>query len=200
MASAEALENLKFVRTHLHCLDLVRTDPRMKSGWNKPADWREATLEGLVLKYGVAGHATKLPRGLRKGRYKLCFGNAFNRTMDANTRGTYGGDPAAWERDGLYYCEGYAVHGPVGGINTSGFVAHHAWLITADGTIYDPTWKWSPDHAYVGLPLTWDFVRSSLLRTKVYGVLYQDWRIMTDAPATYTPAPFLTASHLEVPS
>lgn len=76
--------------------------------------------EKWMLEHGhVMGPRIPLPDGIKYGKAKECFGNAF-------------GVAAFDER--YRYCEGWAY--------TPGLIAvHHAWLIDLDGNVIDPTWR-----------------------------------------------------------
>lgn len=113
-----------------------------------------ASYHRLVLETGEAHTAAPRPRGLRKGRDRNCFPNALH---------------LAIQRDDLTYVEGYAY--PFGGI-----VVDHAWCVTEDGTVVDPTWREPDLAAYLGIRIPTDIAGRIVSRQGVYGVLCNDWR------------------------
>jgi len=108
----------------------------------------------FLLKNGRAFDWKPRPKGVRKQRDGLCYMNAYrlaNRNQDKYT-----------------YVEGIGIHY---------IPTEHAWCITEDGTVVDPTWhedgKVTPE--YFGVPLRMEWINKTLLRTSQYGVLW-DWR------------------------
>lgn len=81
---------------------------------------------------------------------KMCFQNAFQLAMS---------------RPDLTYVEGFAL---------SVVPLHHAWCVTDDGVVVDPTWTGGngldPGAAYYGVPLTRDALVREALRSGRYGV------------------------------
>jgi hypothetical protein len=69
----------------------------------------------------------------------------------------------------MYYVEGLAYCGLIPTL--------HAWCVDADGNVYDPTWRWGTGHYDVehgellGVPMSLDFVRETVLTRERYGVL-----------------------------
>jgi len=89
-------------------------------------------LEEYVLKYGRLWNPPPkaLPRGVDPMESKFCFDNAY--------------ELAERRHKTLRYVEGFA----------SRFITvHHAWCVTADGTVVDPTWK-NEGTAYYGQAFT----------------------------------------------
>jgi hypothetical protein len=85
----------------------------------QPADAIARRPEALVLRYGQPFRGTPWStwrgRGWRRRKAKQCFHNAMDYSY----------------RDGLSYAEGYAADISV---------VHHAWCVTEDGRVVDPTW------------------------------------------------------------
>ena len=79
----------------------------------------------------------------------------------------------AMDRSDLVYVEGYAA-----GV----IPVQHAWCVTTDGKVVDPTWK--DGSAYIGVPLNGDYVRKYALKTGHYGILC-DW--LNHWPITVAP-------------
>ena len=102
----------------------------------------------FVLQHGHNWTAIPFPQGrfkLRRGRMKRCFQNAFNWAQE-------------FPQD-LTYVEGYACRIiPI----------HHAWCVDRDGNVIDPTWKNQQDCEYFGVPFSLKFVRDTILRTRMY--------------------------------
>lgn len=98
--------------------------------------------------------------GVEPGRMKQCFENAGRHMIDDNE---------------LTYVEGYAFAHKLKGIPV-----HHAWLVTPDGEVIDPTWgshnpgfrgeRYEPGIAYHGIPIKRDFLMKHLVRTGTWGV------------------------------
>lgn len=106
---------------------------------------------GLVEVYGTTYRSAPLPAGVERGAPQMCYSNAAHLSLD---------DPA------LTYCEGFAESAAIPGL---GFA--HAWCVTDDGTVVDPTWD-DPEHAvYRGIAIDRTLLLSTALRTGYYGVL-----------------------------
>jgi hypothetical protein len=90
------------------------------------------------------------------GRAKECFMNAASAVVFESSTD-------------LRYVEGYAA---------SIIPIHHAWLVTPNGEVIDPTWAgqishgvtMSPGSEYFGIAFDTDWLRAHLLRTEVWGV------------------------------
>ena len=103
--------------------------------------------EAFVLKYGRRFIATPRPKGVRKRTNKLCFQNAF----------------ALASRDPSYiYAEGWAT-------NLAHF--HHAWCVTRDGVVVDPTWEHPEVCEYFGVPFQLVYVAKTILAHNRSGTL-----------------------------
>lgn len=87
----------------------------------------------------------------KRGTPKQCFANA--------------GDMALYSPH-LTYCEGLAWRP-----NGIPIAIHHAWLVTDDGTVVDPTWQDCGDCEYLGVTVDKETLRSRILETKMWGVL-----------------------------
>jgi hypothetical protein len=75
----------------------------------------------------------------------------------------------ALQRPDLTYVEGYAFADiPLP------FPVAHAWLVTDDGLVVDPTWD--AGFEYFGIPFTIDKLTQYLLLTEEYGFLQSLWR------------------------
>ena len=105
--------------------------------------------EGAVLRYGRSFKPQALPKGYKMQESKQCFMNAFK---------------LAQTHPDLTYVEGFATP------DFAPIPMQHAWCVDDDGNVFDNTWK-TPGSAYVGIPMTDDFVNERVLKTGVYGVL-----------------------------
>ena len=114
-----------------------------------PKGFLYGSMDEMLLALGRSFTPAPLPKGVRRGRMKMCYMNAANLVMD---------NPE------LVYCEGYAA-----GI----LPVMHAFCVTRKGAVVDPTWKDGTE--YFGVPIKREFLRKTLLRNKVYGVL-DDWK------------------------
>lgn len=116
-------------------------------------------IEDLVAKLGQSfrprAWRSYRGRGYRRGRVKLCFQNSFNLAMSFAD---------------LTYTEGIAY---------SGFIpVHHAWCVTPQGEVVDPTWREEQftqlaheQWEYLGVPFERDFVLETAGRRRIYGIL-----------------------------
>jgi len=120
------------------------------------ADFKYKGPQDLVLREGrefMHNTGTKLPKGIRWGKQKQCFKNAFE---------------LASRHPGLTYVEGYG-HRII--------AAHHAWVIDEAGNVIDNTWRPNKDRpewneiAYLGIPMNMEFVEKAILAKGSYGVL-----------------------------
>jgi hypothetical protein len=138
---------------------LFELHPGMRpQGLHYAGDW------DITLQHGEAFESvpwtTWRGRGYRRGRVRECFKNAFHVVMM---------HPAD-----LTYCEGYAHSGLI--------ACHHAWAVTEDGRVVDPTWRDSyakgvkskipvRDWEYLGIPFDFDFLCRTVARKETYGIL-----------------------------
>lgn len=102
----------------------------------------------FYLKLGRAWAPATNSENIPQGSKGECYRNAFE---------------LADYRADLTYCEGFAC--PVGLIPV-----HHAWCVDADGRVLDPTWS-DKSSDYFGVALDREFVRTWILKRKVWGVL-----------------------------
>ena len=106
-----------------------------------------AMLYVYVLHRGRLFDAGELPATVRRGTSGQCFQNAAELVMK--------------EPEKYAYVEGYAM-----GI----MPVHHAWCVTRDGSVIDPTWTDSKESAYFGIPMNMRFVAETVLNNGVWGV------------------------------
>lgn len=106
----------------------------------------------------------EVPDGVEAGTPKQCFRNA---------------SQLASRRADLTYVEGFAL---------SIVPLHHAWCVTEDGVVVDPTWSGGngldPGAAYYGVAFTREALAREAVRTGYYGVLghgnYEFWARLSD--------------------
>jgi hypothetical protein len=135
------VDGVELIRTQLDAMvagfaNLARDAPSEEQG----AALRLRTERGpeaLVLKYGHAFIGTSWDtwrgRGYRRRKQGSCFHNALD---------------YSWRYDDLTYVEGFALSH----IGEHPFVAHHAWCVTEDGRVVDPTWPdASEETTYLGI-------------------------------------------------
>ena len=115
----------------------------------KASQFAYAGLEDLLLQLGQPYQPAPRPKGIRKGRIKMCFMNSY-RLSDS----------------GLFYCEGLAM------ANKVPIPVHHAWCIDQDERVVDPTWNHGT--AYFGVCFTHEYVHERARKTGCYGIL-GDW-------------------------
>ena len=106
-------------------------------------------MDDFILQNGQAFQHAPLPEGIKRGKMKMCYQNAAILALD---------NPK------LIYCEGYA-HSI---IHTA-----HAFCVTEDGFVVDPTWKDGKD--YYGVLFKTEFLRETILKRKYYGII-DDWQ------------------------
>lgn len=121
----------------------------------KQDGWRYHSYAELILDRGEwcrTGDRVR-PPGLKKGRDKQCYTNAFW---------------VAISNPGLTYVEGYAVPQVVT------MPMEHAWCVDEAGVVVETTWK-TLGRTYLGMRFTTEQVQRSALETKMYGVLGSDY-------------------------
>lgn len=116
----------------------------------------QKTYESIVLNYGRAFEAPAHPRpkGVRKGRNKLCFMNSYRLT-----------------EQGYRYVEGFAIANI--GIQ---FPIQHAWVVDDNDNVVETTWAESGVE-YYGIVFDKDFIDKVMLELRTYGIM--DFRSKT---------------------
>ena len=109
-------------------------------------DWLYRGVEDIVFKIGRFDIVSPLPSGIKRGRARLCFMNAF-RLMS---------------NKGYVYVEGIAMP------SRTLFPVHHAWCVDESNRVIDPTW--TDGAAYLGVHLNKSFVYQRALKRGKYGV------------------------------
>lgn len=129
----------------------------------------QSSFMRLVLEHGRHGHPQELPAWMLAGAKRQCF---YNSAIAALT---------AWEcgHHDMHYTEGFALHGEVD------IPVPHAWIMTSEGKVYDPTWDYHPDSTYIGLRLAPDFARDAFAGERSGAILQEPnvLRILRRDPA-----------------
>lgn len=131
MTDSESLSSLKFF--------LEAQATLMREIHSKP-DWKYGGFEELVLDCGTLIKAKPLPRNIKHGSPKQCYWNC---------------QELVFKRKNLTYVEGYAIAPQVS------IPVAHAWLLTPEGYVIDPTWN-PLGIVYLGVPLSTDWIKSFL--------------------------------------
>ena len=106
-------------------------------------------IHAYVMQRSLLFKAATLPTTVARRQKRECFANATWLALD--NEGTYA------------YVEGYAF-------STVGLVTSHAWCVTQEGEVIDPTWDSPECCAYLGIPFNLDFLIAQMNETGVYGV------------------------------
>ena len=134
--------------------------------YNKREGYQYRSVEHLILERGFAFTEIHQDPSVYTERNDsgYCYANCLH-AMVAET--------------GLIYCEGY-----VAGI----IPVLHAWLITKDGTVIDPTWHQEKlSMAYYGIPFSYNYALKETLKAERYGLLdahEQGWPLVKKFPKT----------------
>lgn len=102
--------------------------------------------------HGQKWQAAPLPKDVARGEMGLCYQNATRLLM---------------AHDGIDYCEGIAYNDKLG--DNMGFM--HAWGVTKDGKVVDPTWDHPESNRYFGVKYDEKKYLSHIMKTRYYGVL-----------------------------
>jgi hypothetical protein len=117
-----------------------------------------------VAAYGEEHKAAPLPDGVQRGIPKECYKNASLLVL---------------ERSDLTYAEGFAQVGSLPGLTFQ-----HAWAVTKDGTVVDPTWDDPENSKYFGVRYERKAYLQYLYKAKLYGVLGSTTRNAREAVRT----------------
>lgn len=131
MTKNEQLSSLKF---------FLEAQATLRRKMYLDLDWKYGGFEELVLDCGTLMKAKPLPATMKHGFLQQCYCNC---------------QELAFERKSLTYVEGYGLAPQVS------IPVAHAWLLTAEGDVIDPTWN-PPGTVYLGVPLSTKWVKSFL--------------------------------------
>ena len=138
--------------------------------------WRFHSIEAFVLAMGHECTPSPLPRGVGRGRFKECFSDAHRLAMRKPER--------------YVYCEGFAHSGILPVL--------HAWCLDLKrgGVVVDRTWYDNRGQEYFGVPFNLDYVNTVLVRTEVYGILGNLYKVDDERnPLIIEPSVYLHSSH-----
>lgn len=108
-------------------------------------------VERFVAAYGKEFKAAPLPNDIKHGPKGQCFMNASQLVL---------------HHPELTYAEGFAEDGEI-----PGFTFVHAWAVTKDGTVVDPTWDHPEKNRYFGVQYDREKYLAHLWKAKFYGVI-----------------------------
>lgn len=116
-------------------------------------------INDIMLKYGRVYKPNKNTYRGKRDEMKQCFANAGKLAL-FNSKYTY--------------VEGYVI--------CVGVPLHHAWVIDKSGNLIDTTLKDGKNISeYYGVPIKTEFLRKTVLKSKVWGVLdYWNYDLLKD--------------------
>jgi hypothetical protein len=136
----------------------LETITRAHALWHRKADapaWQRP-IESLILEIGQIWTPQQLLRGVRPGPPKQCFASARQLVR---------------RRTALRYAEGFAL-GP-----ESPLPVPHAWAVTGDDEVVDPTWV-DPEHsAYYGVVIPLPSLQAMIAAAGQEGFFGSDYRV-----------------------
>lgn len=116
---------------------------------NKAWGGRSLT-HAFIAEYGRDFTPAKLPKGIKRGKPKFCFMNAY-RLADLT---------------GFDYVEGYAMRPDLG------IAMEHAWVADGSGNATDNTWDDPEKCSYRGVVIPMFMLRPEIIRLNHYGVVF----------------------------
>ncbi len=125
--------------------DFLATVVRSRKQMGGP-DWPYCCAEDFVLQEGREFEATPLPEDIQRGEMRRCFQNAHCLAL-SNVE--------------LSYTEGFAFQ--------VAYPMLHAWCVTDDGKVVDPTW--SDGQGYFGVPFDQKFACEFVHQQGRYGLI-----------------------------
>ena len=109
------------------------------------------SVKRYVAAYGEEFEAQPLPQGIRQGNQGECYMNASLLVMT---------------HPDLDFAEGYAQSADIPGLTFQ-----HAWAVTKDGKVVDPTWKKPEGSKYFGVRYAREAYLAHIVKAKFYGVI-----------------------------
>jgi hypothetical protein len=139
------------IKQYLNAVLVMQHRCHEKDG-SRRKDWKYFCIEDFVSKRGqlFSPPAGDLPKDVPPGIIKECYKNCIDATILCCS-----------DSPDYFYCEGYA---------TGLIPMLHAWLVTTDGEVVDPTWP-EPGTEYFGVAFKPDFVRKQTLSQGHYGLI-----------------------------
>lgn len=131
------------------------------AGFHRQRPWPgeiKRSFATLLLEHGREYQTDEHSFVGRRMQKKMCYRNAALRVIEDNS---------------LTYVEGYTT--------SLGFIPiEHAWYVGPSGMVVDPTLRDDDDEReYFGVGFTTDFLRSEILRRKVWGLLDMNRELLT---------------------
>jgi hypothetical protein len=114
-------------------------------------------ITNYVAAYGEEFTPTPLPDDIERGTMKECYRNVTLLVM---------------EHPELTFVEGFGTTKQTGGI---AFL--HAWAVTKDGKVVDPTWDNPEDNTYFGVKYDRAKYLKHIYKAKFYGVMSSDFKV-----------------------
>jgi hypothetical protein len=133
---------------------ILRIEAEAIAGMKRGGSAPYPSIASFVLAHGRLWDYAPRPKGVRKRRDRGCFRNAALLVLHDFT-------------DRLTYCEGYAMRAGLP------IPVLHAWVVTPEGTVIDPTWREHPgdSYAYLGVPFRTEYLMRCLAANQVYGLI-----------------------------
>jgi hypothetical protein len=135
------------------------------------SDYYDPSVQAIVLEHGRAfdNGFEPIEPDEKWTAMGECFGNA--------THIAWEGEHPDWS-----YTEGYA-YPEVGDMwmQVIGEPIHHAWMVTPEGKVYDPTWG-NKGTAYVGVPLDEHYVYRRAAEREIYGAFSDNAPVVPPGP------------------
>jgi hypothetical protein len=92
----------------------------------------------------------------KQGKIGMCYMNAFHLVLGNSD---------------MTYCEGYAIQRNLG----VPFIFGHAWALTPDGQVVDPTWEDATGPEYFGVRFQFAYLRQMVMRCGHYCSLLENF-------------------------
>lgn len=136
--------------------DMIDLFTGMTKDRTMPEGYKFKTNYDLVKEYGRYFEIGPLPKEVKTGTVKQCYANAARLALQNPKKYTY--------------VEGMALPDIVA------IPLQHAWCIDkSTGKVVDPTWSKKNGSttglSYLGIPFTINYLRNTLIKTKMYGVI-----------------------------
>src|ERR1035437_1419003 len=146
---------VEFISTMAKFQEANYNIPKMSNKTRKRAPFKSP--EQMILAKGKVMQGQPLPAEVRKMRAKECFMNASHLVMDNHHKG--------WQ-----YAEGFAMDGLLPVL--------HAWAVDENAKEIDPTWPTPETTAYLGIVYDWQDYSKLMMKTGMFGVLGNDFRVV----------------------
>jgi hypothetical protein len=138
---------------HQKIVEYIDMYKRMNAHYDAFESNHGSSLYQLILEHGQ--EFTFLPFKGRKMKAKRCFHNALHHAITNN----------------LYYCEGYAISGPLHAQGVD-IIMEHAWCCDDKSNVIDPTWADKQPGFYFGIKMNRHKVAARCAMKGTYGVIF----------------------------